>query len=135
MDITNIPGLSGWPGLVVTIIGMLVYGFYTHKSVKSQVETAQKESAEKAEDIAKKANQDAISAMQTHLNVLRERINETEKENMKLRQLFETMNAALKSRGLYISVDGEMIHIHDMKGGSTTVHISSSINNDKQGEL
>jgi len=87
------------------------------------VANAKKESEEKAEDIAKNANRDAIETMQVHIGILRERVKDAEQENVKLRQLFDTISSALKSRGLYISIDGDMIHLHDTKGDSITVHI------------
>jgi uncharacterized protein (UPF0335 family) len=62
--------------------------------------------------------------MQTHLNVLKERINDTEEENKKMRHTVEAIVSALKSRGIYVTVDGDMIHISEGKNSVTTrIHI------------
>lgn len=119
MDIFQIPGLTGWPGVLLALVGIAIYVHISSKYAKNKIVL-------EAEEKAKNANKDAIDAMQAHLNILKERVKETEDENVKLRHLFDTMNAALKSRGLYVTIDGEMIHIHDIKGESTTIHISKS---------
>jgi cellobiose-specific phosphotransferase system component IIA len=124
MDITQVPGLSGWPGIVITLFAMIIYGWYTNKSVKSKVEDAKKESAEKAEDIVKQANKDAIAAMQTHINVLKERMEEAERENVRMKHELEAIYTVLKARGIYIAIDGKMVHVQDSRGTSTTIHIS-----------
>jgi seryl-tRNA synthetase len=128
MDITQLPGLSGWPGLVVTLFAMIIYGWYTRKSVKSQVEDARKETTKQAEDVAKQANQEAIAAMQTHINILRERMKDSEEDNTRMKHEMEAIYAAFKARGIYITIDGKMVHIVDNKGNSsTTIHINDSV--------
>ena len=113
MDVTQIPGLAGWPGVLLTLFAMIVYGWYTNKSIKSKVE-----------DIAKQANKDAIAAMQTHLNILKERMEEAEKDNERMKHELQAIYLALKARGIYVSVDRNMVHVQDSRGSSTTIHIS-----------
>jgi DNA-binding protein YbaB len=122
MDVTQIPGITGWPGLVITIVTLILYGWHTNRSIKTKVEGAKKESEEKAEDIAKNAHKDAIDAMQTHLNILKERMNESERENVRMHHALELIYAALKAKGIHIAIDGDMIHIHD-NGNSTTIRM------------
>jgi len=55
------------PAMVVTLFAMVMYGWYTNKNVKAKVEGAKKETEQKAEEIARQATQEAISAMQTHI--------------------------------------------------------------------
>jgi hypothetical protein len=115
MDITNIiPGLTGWPATLLTLFGIIVYGWYIQKSSK-----------DKAESIATKAYESAIKAMNIHTDILGKRLDEAEKESAKLSHIIETIYAALKSRGIFITIDGEMITIRD-NGGSTTTHINGN---------
>jgi len=112
MDIfKDLPGISGWPGTILTLFGILVYGWYITRSAKG-----------KAEKIASEAKDGAIEAMNTHLNVLKERIRDAEDENIKMKHTVETIYSALKSRGIYITIEGEMIHIKE-GNESTTIRI------------
>jgi hypothetical protein len=72
---------------------------------------------------ANDAQSSAISAMRSEMETLRERIEDAEEENARLEQIIDTICAALKKRGLVISIQGEMINIEDRKGGSTTTRI------------
>jgi hypothetical protein len=65
---------------------------------------------------ANDAQTSALGAMSLELQTLRERIEDAEKENARLDQIIDTICAALKRRGLIISVQGEMIHIQDANG-------------------
>jgi hypothetical protein len=113
MDIfKDLPGISGWPGTVLTLLGILVYGFYITRSAKG-----------KAEKIASAAKDDAIDAMNTYLDVLKERIKDAENENVKMQHTIETIISALKTKGIYITIDGDMIHIHEDRNGTTTTRI------------
>lgn len=69
------------------------------------------------------AQSSTIDAMRDEIQLLRERVEDTEKENMRLEQIIDTICAALKKRGLVISIQGEMINIQDKRGGSTTTRI------------
>ena len=113
MDITQIPGLTGWPGTLLTLVGIVIYGFYIKRSAKS-----------KAEDLAKDAYDKAIKAMQIRADIQDKRLNDAEKENTRLQQTVETIYSALEARGIYITVQGRMVHIQDSKGGTTTIQIS-----------
>ena len=95
-----------------TLLGILVYGFYITRSAKG-----------KAEKIAGEAKDGAIAAMNTYLDVLKERIKDTEEENTKMRHAIETIVSALKSKGVYVTIDGDMIHISEGKS-STTARIT-----------
>ena len=112
--------------MVVTLFAMVMYGWYTNKNVKAKVEGAKKETEQKAEEIARQATQEAISAMQTHINILRERMKDSEEENIRIKHEMEAIYAALKARGIYITVDGKMVHVSDNRGTSTTIHISDT---------
>lgn len=72
---------------------------------------------------ANQAQGSALSAMQSEMTILRERIEDAEKENSRLEQIIDTICSALKRRGLIITVQGEMINIQDKRGGSTTTRI------------
>ncbi len=109
MDIfKDLPGISGWPGTILTLFGIIAYGWYITRSAKG-----------KAEKIASQAKDDAIDAMNTYLDVLKERIKDTEEENTKMKHIVETIYNALKARGIYITIDGDMIHISEGKNSTT----------------
>ena len=115
MDIfQNIPGVSGWPGTVLTLLGILVYGFYITKSAKG-----------KAEKIASAAKDGAIEAMNKYLDILKARIKDAEDENTKMKHTIDTIFSALKAKGIYVTIDGDMIHISEGKS-STTARIRST---------
>jgi len=119
VDAFQIPGLTGLPAFVGALVLM---GLYVHFSSKITKDKTLKE----AEKRAKEANKETIESMQKHIDSLKERMGEAEKDNMKLKHLFDTVNAALKARGLYVAVDGDMIHLHETHGTSTTIHISGA---------
>jgi septal ring factor EnvC (AmiA/AmiB activator) len=79
---------------------------------------------------ANTAQSSAISAMQSEMAVLRGKIEDKEKENEQLNKkithlelTIDTICAALKKRGLIISVQGEMVNIEDKRGNSSTARI------------
>lgn len=129
LNLINLPGLTGWPATVVTLAAIAVYGLYIRRSAKS-----------KAEELAKKAYEDAIKAMQTHTAILQERIKEAEDENHRLQErikeaedenrrvknLMETLYEALEQHGVYVTVSGRMVHINistTEKEKDPTIHI------------
>ena len=64
MDILQSLGtLSGWPGLIFLILSVIFGGIYIHRASKSN-----------ANEIAKKANIEAIEALQRQVTVLNDRI-------------------------------------------------------------
>lgn len=127
MDIPNLPGLSGWPGLVISIIVIIVYGYWTNKSVKIKVDKATKDSQDLAEKIAKDAQKSAIDAMQLESQALRRRIDDIAKENARLEQTLTTIVTALEAKGMYVTIQGHMVTIRE--GKETTV---SPIKEDKE---
>lgn len=84
----------------------LVVAFFAVKSGKMQS--------------ANQAQGSAIAAMRSELETLRERIEDAEKENSRLEQIIDTICSALKIRGMVITVQGEMVHIQDQNGSTTT---------------
>jgi F0F1-type ATP synthase membrane subunit a len=61
-----------------------------------------------------------INALETELTAMREKMESITKENMRLSHTIATICAALKSRGIVISIDGDMVSIKDDKGSTTT---------------
>jgi hypothetical protein len=60
-----------------------------------------------------------ISVMQHEIDALKDRLAALEKENLRLSQIISTIRAALKLRGLQITIDGELVSIHDQAGHIT----------------
>jgi hypothetical protein len=113
VDIPNIlPGLTGWPATLLTLFSIIAYGWYIKRASKS-----------KAEEIATSSYEKAITAMQTYSDILGKRLEEAEKETTRINLTVATIYAALKARGIHVTIDGEMITIRDTNGISTTMAI------------
>ncbi|WP_069801468.1 hypothetical protein [Thermogemmatispora onikobensis] len=57
-----------------------------------------------------------ISVMQHEIDTLKDRLATLEKENLRLSQIIGTIRLALQQRGLHITIDGELVSIHDHSG-------------------
>lgn len=69
------------------------------------------------------AQSKTIDAMQSRLDVQSSSIEEMRKENIRLQLIIETVSSALKSMGLIVSIEGEMVKIKDNNNNSTTTRI------------
>jgi cell division protein FtsB len=103
--------VSEYSGLVSIIFAMAL-----------AVYTARFTGKNKAASTATDAQDKAIAALETRLEVQEKNTGDLTKENARLQLILETIKAALKSRGLIITIDGEMITIGDGKS-TTTAHI------------
>jgi cell division protein FtsB len=63
------------------------------------------------------AQKRAIDALQTELQILKDRVERLEKENEKLLQRGHTIRTALAKRGIQIVIEDDLITITDDKGG------------------
>jgi hypothetical protein len=70
---------------------------------------------------ANEVQERVINALESEINNLRQRLDDMKDENIRLRLIIETICAALKSRGLAVTIDGDMVSIHDAQGGTTTI--------------
>ena len=61
-----------------------------------------------------------INALESELSQLRQRLDDLKEENTRLKQTIDTICAALKSRGLAVTVEGDMVSIRDSSGSTTT---------------
>jgi cell division protein FtsB len=73
-----------------------------------------------ATNTATEAQEKAMNAMEARLNVQEKNINDLAKENARLYLIFDTIKAALKNMGMAVTIDGEMVIIHDGKNSVTT---------------
>jgi len=64
---------------------------------------------------------DTITALQQQIDALKDRQEALEKENEHLKYLSETTVAALKQKGIVITVEGEMVTIEDALGGRSSI--------------
>ena len=67
------------------------------------------------------AQSGAIIALEAEVSALTRKVDSITKENARLEQTIDTICMALKTRGMLISIQGEMINIEDLKNGKTTV--------------
>ncbi len=72
---------------------------------------------------ATEAQAKTIDAMQSRLDVQSSSIQEMRKENIRLQLIIETISSALKSMGLIVTIEGEMVRIKDNNNNSTTARI------------
>jgi hypothetical protein len=110
MDIQSLSTLAGLFSLGITLLISCIGGFYM---VKSGVGKTTSE-----------AQSSTINAMQAEMSILKTRIDDERKENIRLGHVIDTICAALKSKGIIISISGEMITIDiDEHKKSTTIRI------------
>jgi uncharacterized protein (UPF0335 family) len=57
-----------------------------------------------------------IAALNSELAALTSRIESMEQENIRLHQIIATICSALKSRGIAVTIDGDMVNISDQQG-------------------
>ncbi|MGH2480002.1 MAG: hypothetical protein ACRDHW_10145 [Ktedonobacteraceae bacterium] len=68
---------------------------------------------------ANEVQERAINALESEINALKDRLGELEKENVRLTQVIATIRAALRRRGVLITIDGEIVSIRDRSGKTT----------------
>lgn len=116
MDIQILSTLAGLLSMGITIVGIVLGGIYVGKSTAGRT--------------ASDAQQNAITAMQSEINTLRGRTDDLKKENTRQEAVIDTICIALKTRGLIISIQGEMVTIQDGASSTTTkmrgMHSTSS---------
>lgn len=112
MDLQIISTLAGLFSLGFTVIAVIVGAVILGKN------TARQTTAD--------AQKNAIDAMQAEIDTLRGRTDDLKKENTRLELIIETICSALKTRGMIITVQGEMINIQD-SGSSTTTKIQGTL--------
>ncbi|HEV2579241.1 MAG TPA: hypothetical protein VGT44_00195 [Ktedonobacteraceae bacterium] len=68
---------------------------------------------------ANEVQERVIHLLQSEIGALQDRISALEKENTRLNHIITTIRSSLKRRGLYITIDGELVSIHE-RGGRMT---------------
>ena len=68
---------------------------------------------------ANEVQERVIQALNSELQALRVRIESMEQENIRLHQIIATICSALKSRGIAVTIDGDMVNISDESGTQT----------------
>ena len=68
---------------------------------------------------ALETQQSAIGALQAEMATLRNKTEDQLKEIIRLQHIIDTICSALKSKGIIVSIDGELVQIRD--NGSTIV--------------
>src|SRR5258708_2336144 len=106
-----LPDLPGVQGLVVSVFSTLLTmgasSYFIIKKYRSDFKETTEKTDAKAEDAAKEAEKRVMDAMQTELGIVRSSLSEVRKDNTRLNHVINTIYAALKSRGIYITVDGD----------------------------
>jgi|SRR5579872_1186286 len=112
-----IQGLNSYAGLFSIII-VVVSAFFASKAMaRSNVN-----------DETNQAQNNAIKAMEEEIKSIRRIMVDLTRDKIKLEQTIDTICAALRIRGLVITIQGEMIHIEDKSGKTTTTRIRNEDN-------
>ena len=109
MNLSLIQTISALSGLVTTGTLIVIAAIGSFYIIRSGVRKTTSE-----------AQQDAIVALQAQVSALRNNVEDLTKENARLEQVVQTICSALKTRGMIITVQGELITIEDVKTGRTT---------------
>lgn len=64
--------------------------------------------------------------LQGQIDTLKENILDLKKENVYQQHIVETIQEALKKRGMIVTIDGDLVTITDAKGSSSTMRRLSS---------
>jgi len=83
---------------------------------------------------ANEVQERVIHLLQSEIGALQDRIDALEKENTRLNQVITTIRTSLKRRGLYITIDGELVSIRDRTGLTQSAHIHGSKGNKSQSD-
>jgi uncharacterized protein YPO0396 len=113
-----IQGLNAYAGLFSFLI-VVIGAFFTSKAMNRH----------NISEETNKAQNDAIAAMQGEIASLRRKVEDLNKDKIRLEQTIDTICAALKIRGMVITIQGELIHIEDKNGKTTTTRIHNSESN------
>lgn len=85
-------------------------------------------SKSKINEEASNAQQRLMGTMKDEIASLRRKVDDTAKDNTRLKQTIDTIIVALKKRGLFVTIDGDMVNIADGNGkASTTVRIQEDL--------
>jgi cell division protein FtsB len=71
------------------------------------------------EQRTREAMKQEIDTLKDKITDLKDHITELEKENVRSKQIIETIKSALKKKGLLISIDGDLLSIQDNAVSST----------------
>jgi len=129
----NLLNLQGLPGLLLSLFAMIAGGWYLTRNLKSD-----------AAKFAKEAQDSARSAMQEEINSLRRSMERVEQDNQKeiralqkknnrLEQTIDTICSALKSKGIIITISGEMIDMLIDSKKHTVIRIHNDDDDEKEG--
>jgi len=125
-----LPGIYGLIANVgLTILTLVIGGSQIIKKLNASEKKSEKKAestAEEAKSAAEEAEKRVMDAMQMELSIVRGSLENVRKENTKLQQTIHTIITAMRTRGMHITILGEMIDIQDSKGGSTTTRIQEN---------
>jgi len=105
-NLQSLSALAGLLSLGFTIIAVIVGAIVLGKNTARQT--------------VSEAQKNAIEAMQSEIDTLRGRTDDLKKENTRQGLIIETICAALKTEGMIITIQGEMIHIQHGATSTTT---------------
>jgi hypothetical protein len=82
---------------------------------------------------ANEVQERVIHALESEINALKDRLSELEKENAHLTRLIATLRLAMKRRGLFVTIDGDLVSIRDRAGKYTqATHIQDEARADEE---
>ncbi len=111
---------------IYTIIGIFFVAISAATLIGGIIayKVAYKRGIKEIEQKATEIQERVINALQSEISSLQDRITGLEKENWKLSQTLGLIKAALRKRGLSVSIDGDLVTIHDAQGNTQTGRMS-----------
>jgi hypothetical protein len=104
MEILQQIGSSGIPGVIVALVTTIIGVIYAVNNAKLKVE-----------ELTKNAYEQTIKAQKEYNDILDTRLKDIEKENARLSYTLTAILDVLKSREIYITVQGHLITIREGK--------------------
>jgi len=104
--------LSAFAGLISMVLLLILAVVAGRYMAKTNINT-----------VASEAQKSAIDAMHEEMGILRNKVDDLKKENIRLQFIMETISAALKTMGIIVSIDGDMVKIKDNKDNNITTRI------------
>jgi hypothetical protein len=65
---------------------------------------------------ANEVQERVIHALESEIGTLKDRLSELEKENARLTLIIATIRTAMRRRGLFVTIEGELVSIRDKAG-------------------
>ncbi len=117
--VSFIQGLNSYAGLFSMLI-VFIGAYYTNKWMSKSTDTGK---ASDAQQRTISALEGTVTTLQADISSLQRKVDELKSENKRQERVIETICLALKSEGIIITIDGEVISIKGLEDSKKTATI------------